>query len=98
MFQFPRRSFLKQSLFMRSLALPLLGKLGAQETLRAQQTPAAQTALDATLLNTKAGLDDFITEKYHDQIVAILAQWRTNLVDSVARVLSPSFGGASPEP
>jgi tetratricopeptide (TPR) repeat protein len=87
MFQFPRRSFLKQS-----LALPLLGRLGAQET------PPAQTALDATLLKTKAGLDDFIAEKYHDQIAAILAQWRTNLAESVAPVLAPSFLGTSPQP
>ena len=77
---------------MRSLALPFLGRLGAQ------QTPPAQSALDATLLKTKAGLDDFVTEKYHDQIAAILAQWRTNLAESVARVLAPSFLGTSPQP
>jgi Flp pilus assembly protein TadD len=87
MFQFPRRSFLKGS-----LALPFLGKL------LAQQTPPAQTALDATLLKTKAGLDDFITEKYHDQIAAILAQWRTNLAEAVATVLAPSFRGTSSQP
>jgi hypothetical protein len=93
MFQLPRRGFL-----LRSLALPFLGKLGAQETLRAQQTPPAQTALDATLPKIKAGLDDFITEKYHDQIAAILAPWRTNLADSMGKVLAPAFLGASPQP
>jgi Flp pilus assembly protein TadD len=92
MFQLPRRGFL-----LRSLALPFLGKLRAQETLRAQQTPPAQTALDATLLKTKAGLDDFISEKYHDQIAAILAPWRTNLAESVAKVLAPTFLGTSPQ-
>jgi len=93
MFQLPRRRFLK-----RSLALPFLARLGAQETLRAQQTPPAQTAIDATLLKTQAGLDDFVTEKYHDQIAAILAQWRTNLADSLENVLAPDFLGASPQP
>jgi Flp pilus assembly protein TadD len=82
MFQLPRRSFLK-----RSLALSLLGRL------RAQETPP-----DPTLLKTKTGLDDFITEKYHDQIAAILAQWRTNLAESVAPVLAPSFLGTSSQP
>jgi len=87
MFQLPRRNFLK-----RSLALPFLGKL------RAQPTPPVQTAPDAALLNTKAGLDEFVTEKYHDQIAAILAQWRTNLVESLSTVLAPSFLGTSPQP
>jgi tetratricopeptide (TPR) repeat protein len=82
MFQFPRRSFL-----MQSLALPFLRRL------RAQETPP-----DATLLKTKAALDDFITEKYHDHIAAILAQWRTNLAESIAPVLASSFLGTSPQP
>jgi tetratricopeptide (TPR) repeat protein len=89
---------------MRSLALPFLGRLGAQETPRvqptprAQPTPPAQTALEATLLKTKAGLDDFITEKYHDQIAAILAQWSVNLIDSMEKALAPNFLGSSPQP
>ncbi len=93
MFHFPRRSFL-----MQSLALPFLGKLGAQERLRAQQTPPAQAAPDATALKVKAGFDGFITENYHDQIAAILAQWSVNLVGSVETVLAPDFLGASPQP
>src|SRR6202158_5386169 len=36
--------------------------------------------LDALLLKTQAGLDDFVTEKYADEIAAILAQWRTGLL------------------
>ncbi len=95
---------------MRSLVLPFLSKLGAQEKPRAQETPLVdagfhlhphypvQTPLDATLPKIKAGLDDFITEKYHDEIAAILAQWSVNLVDSVEKVLAPDFLGASPLP
>jgi tetratricopeptide (TPR) repeat protein/peroxiredoxin len=64
----------------------------------------SQTPLDATLLKVKAGLDDFITEKYADQIAAILAEWSENLlrspqdVKAVERVLTPSFQGFSQRP
>ncbi len=60
--------------------------------------------LDALLLKTQAGLDDFVTELYADQIAAILAQWRSGLLQSsrdlsaVEEVLLPSFSGASPKP
>jgi tetratricopeptide (TPR) repeat protein len=57
-----------------------------------------QTALDAMLLKTKAGLDDFISEIYHDQIAALLAEWHTNLADSVEKVLAPGFLGVSLQP
>ena len=64
----------------------------------------SQTPLDATLLKVKAGLDDFITEKYADQIAAILAEWSASLLQSpqdvkaVERVLTPSFLGSSRHP
>jgi tetratricopeptide (TPR) repeat protein len=60
--------------------------------------------LDALLLKTQAGLDDFVTELYADQIAAILAQWSSGLLQSphdlsaVEKVLLPSFSGASPKP
>ncbi len=63
-----------------------------------------QTPLDATLLKMKAGLDDFITEKYADQIGAILAEWGESLLRSpqdakaIERVLTSSFLGSSPRP
>ena len=58
--------------------------------------------LDALLVKTQAGLDDFVTEQYADQIAAILAQWTSGLLQSpqdvraVERVLLPDFSGASP--
>src|SRR5579863_6945369 len=76
----------RRSFLLSSLAVPFFGRL------------RAQTALDATLLKTNAGLDDFITEKYHDQIAAILSAWRASLVQSVEKVLAPDFRGASPQP
>jgi tetratricopeptide (TPR) repeat protein/peroxiredoxin len=64
----------------------------------------AQRPLDATLLKTQAGLDDFVTEKYHDQIAAILAEWSSCLlrspqeVSAVEKVLAPDFSGSSLRP
>ena len=64
----------------------------------------AQVPLEATLLKTQAGLDDFVTEKYQDQIAAILAEWSAGFLASpqdvraVERVLAPNFSGASFRP
>jgi tetratricopeptide (TPR) repeat protein/peroxiredoxin len=63
-----------------------------------------QRPLDALLLKTQAGLDAFITEKYHDRIAAILAEWSSSLLQSpqevhaVERVLAPDFSGSSLRP
>ena len=52
------------------------------------------------LLKAQAGLDDFITEKYHDQISAILAEWRSSLlrspreVEAIKKVLALDFSGS----
>jgi tetratricopeptide (TPR) repeat protein/peroxiredoxin len=60
--------------------------------------------LDALLLKTQAGLDDFVTEKYADQIAAILAQWSIGLLQSpqdvraVGKLLLPNFSGSSLRP
>src|SRR6266851_1496015 len=57
--------------------------------------------LDALLLKTQAGLDDFVTEKYADQIAAILAQWSSGLLQSpqdvaaIEKALLPNFLGSS---
>ena len=64
----------------------------------------SQTPLDSLILKTKAGSDDFITEKYHDQVAAILSQWSAALLDFpekvqiIEKVLAPSFLGSSLEP
>jgi len=57
--------------------------------------------LDALLLKTQAGLDDFVTEKYADQIATILAQWSSDLLRSpqdvaaIEKTLLPNFSGSS---
>ncbi len=64
----------------------------------------AQMPLDALLLKTKAGLDSFITEKYADQIAAILANWTSSLLQSpqhlaaIEKTLAQEFSGVSLSP
>jgi tetratricopeptide (TPR) repeat protein len=61
----------------------------------------SQLPLDATVLKTDAALDDFITEKYHDQIALVFSAWSSNLLRSsqpfeiLERELAPAFSGAS---
>ena len=60
--------------------------------------------LDATLAKVEAGLDEFITEKYADQISAILDRWKANLLqspkplESFVRSMSAQFSGAALRP
>ena len=64
----------------------------------------AQLSLEATLLKTRAGLDNFITEKYADQIAVILAEWSAGLlrspqdVGAIERSLAADFSGVSFRP
>jgi tetratricopeptide (TPR) repeat protein/peroxiredoxin len=79
-------------------AIPSGGEFHLQPHYRAQRP------LDATLHKTRAGMDDFISEKYHDQIAAILAQWGSSLLRSpqeiraFEKVLAPDFSGSSLRP
>ncbi len=56
------------------------------------------------LLKVQSGLDEFLTEKYADQIGATLAQWSADLLrspggaGSLAKNLADDFSGASPQP
>jgi len=60
--------------------------------------------LDALLLKTQASLDEFVTEKYADEIATILARWSSALlkssqdVSAVEKVLAPNFSGSSLRP
>ncbi len=61
----------------------------------------AERPLDKTLLKVRAGLDGFVSEKYHDQIAATLADWSSALLQSplqvlaIEKVLSADFTGSS---
>ena len=60
--------------------------------------------LDVTLDKSRAGLDEFVSEKYADQIALILAAWSTNLLksplglDAIAASLTSEFAGSSLQP
>lgn len=60
--------------------------------------------LDALLATTQAGSDEFVTEKYADQIGAVLGEWRRSLLQSpaefggVEKSFSPEFSGLSLRP
>jgi tetratricopeptide (TPR) repeat protein/peroxiredoxin len=64
----------------------------------------SERPLDATLAKVQTGLDDFITEKYADQIDATLALWRLSLLRSpqdviaFAKVFTADFSATSPRP
>ncbi|MGA9813361.1 MAG: CRTAC1 family protein, partial [Terriglobales bacterium] len=63
-----------------------------------------QLPIEATLLKTQAGSDEFVTEKYHDRVAALLADWSAALLvasqdmRAVERILAPEFSGASFQP
>lgn len=106
-----RRSFLKRS--WQGVSAALVGSafsdFGAPA--RADSLPfhlhphyRAETPLDAVLAKTKAGLDEFPSEKEHDRIASILAEWSAGLaqdprkLQAVERCLAADFRGTSPRP
>jgi tetratricopeptide (TPR) repeat protein/thiol-disulfide isomerase/thioredoxin len=64
----------------------------------------APSPLDATLLKVQAGLDDFVSEKYADQISAFLAEWTSSLrrspqdLKAIENALAANFLSASLHP
>ena len=94
---------------LRGLAFPSLSAFDSQPAIpngefHLRPHYRAQRPLDALLLKTQAGSDNFITEKYHDQIAVILAEWSSSLLRSsqdlqaIERVLAPDFSGSSLRP
>jgi len=55
------------------------------------------------LRKVQAGTDDFVTEKYQDQIAAVLREWGSQLLESpqktaaLEKVMTSNFSGASPK-
>ena len=88
---------------LRGFAFPLESRnaLSSNPEFHLHPHYRAQRPLDATLLKTQAGLDDFITEKYADQISAILAAWSWGLLQSpqevqaVEKALTSNFSGSA---
>jgi len=61
----------------------------------------AERPLEATLRQVQAGFDDFVNEKYHDQIAVIVGEWSSGLRQSphnmqpIEKVLTANFSGSS---
>jgi len=118
MFQFlTRRNFLIRCCQGAALLPAALRRLGfpALFALRPQQQASAgefhlhphyrsPLPLEAILLKTKPGSDDFITEKYADEVHSILAKWSAGLrqspadVSSFSDILAADFAGFSLRP
>lgn len=64
------------------LAFDSLPQFSSQGEFRFRPHYRSQRPLDALLLKTQPGFDDFTTEKYHDQIAITLAEWREGLLES----------------
>ena len=64
----------------------------------------SQRPLQATLALAQAGLDDFVSEKYAEQIEAVLAAWGSELQSSpqatgiIKKILASEFSGSSVKP
>jgi tetratricopeptide (TPR) repeat protein len=64
----------------------------------------SERPVDATLVKVQAGLDEFITEKYADEVGRILAGWSTSLLQSpgemqaISSTLAAEFSGVSLQP
>ncbi|MGA2429643.1 MAG: FG-GAP-like repeat-containing protein [Candidatus Acidiferrum sp.] len=112
-----RREFLLRSCQGASLAflpaglgLPYFDPLVSQESLPPSNEfhvhPHYRTPrdLDAVLRKVEAGSDDFVTEKYHDRVAAILREWSSELLESpqktvsLEKAMTANFAGASPTP
>ena len=92
---------------LRGLAFPFAPdsqKLGSPGEFHLHPHYRGQLPIEATLLKTQAGFDQFVTEKYQDRIAAVLADWSAGLLAAsqdmraVEKILAPGFSGASFQP
>jgi tetratricopeptide (TPR) repeat protein len=78
--------------------------LSVEHSFHLQPHYRTERPLDKILLKVRSGNDDFINEKYADQIAAIFAEWSARLQQSppnaqvVARTLAADFSGTSLKP
>ncbi|MGP0071865.1 MAG: FG-GAP-like repeat-containing protein [Bryobacteraceae bacterium] len=59
--------------------------------------PLLRRRLHAQALNAQAA-DQFVTEKYQEQLALLFARWRGNLLGGIEASLAPDFRGTSPLP
>jgi Tfp pilus assembly protein PilF/peroxiredoxin len=64
----------------------------------------SERPLDAIMQKVQSGSDEFITEKYADQVAAVLGRWSEDLLryptnsQSIVKILAPDFTGTSLQP
>jgi tetratricopeptide (TPR) repeat protein len=62
-----------------------------------------QRGIEAVLRKVPAGFDEFVTEKYQDQVAAVLREWSYQLLNSaqdttaIEKVIPADFSGSSPK-
>ena len=76
-------------------------QIALQEQFQLHPEYRVKRGLDAILKKVPAGFDEFVTEKYHDQIAVVLEAWSAQLRESpsntsaLSQVLSRDFSGCS---
>jgi tetratricopeptide (TPR) repeat protein/thiol-disulfide isomerase/thioredoxin len=96
--------FAFSSVFPRNVAFDAGRTFSSGDEIRFHPRYKSQRPLDALLLKTQAGLDDFITEKYHEHIAATLAKWSASLsgprpdFQTLGKALAADFSGAPLHP
>src|SRR5579863_4748844 len=110
--QLSRRNFLKYcqgasfAFLPAGLSSPLYsflpqGKGALPNELQVHPQYLLKRGFEGVLRKVPAGFDDFITEKYQDQVVAVLAEWSSKLqqypqdVTALAQKISENFRGNS---
>lgn len=89
-----------------SMAFPFTGDSGSHQVQEYHLHPhyRSRIPLDAALLKARAGQDEFITEKYADQLAVVLRRWSIGLRESPQDLkpfeasLAPDFLGSSLQP
>jgi tetratricopeptide (TPR) repeat protein len=84
----------RSSVLRRAFLLRALGGI-ALLALRRSFAQASAPPLDATLRKVKAEADNWPSEKQHDRMAAVLAEWSTGSIDPIAQALSRDFKGTA---
>ena len=95
-------TFLPSGIGFRSLyRFPLQEKAALPDELQLHPQYLMKRGIEAVLRKVPAGFDDFITEKYQDQVAAVFLEWSSKLMQSpqdvtaLAQKMSPNFRGNS---
>src|SRR5215469_5039305 len=84
-------------------AIPRGKSVAADEFHLHPQYRVPRGGIEPVLARVKAGSDEFVTEKYHDQVSAVLAEWSAQILESpqataaLEKVLAASFSANSPK-